>query len=62
MLKKIQYMLNYISKKLIIVFIDYFAIVNIAKQIKLLCSFINRINLQLICVSQYILQFFINIK
>jgi len=32
-------------EKLIIVFIDYFAIVNIAKQINWLFSFANRINL-----------------
>ncbi len=55
-------MLNYISKKLTIVFINYFAIVNIAKQIKLLSSFVNWINLQLIRVLQYILQFSLDIK
>jgi len=42
-------------KKLIIVFINYFAIINIAKQIKIFFSSMNRINLQFICISQYIL-------
>jgi len=55
-------MLNYILEKFIVIFINYFATIDIAKQIKLLFSFVDRMNLQFICVSQYILQFSLNIK
>ncbi len=37
-------------KKLIVIFIDYFATINIAKQIKLFFSFLDCINLRFICI------------
>jgi len=49
-------------KKLIIVFTDHLVTSFIACQIKLINSFTDKLNLHLICVSQYLSQFKLNIQ
>ena len=50
------------NDKVIIIFTDYSVTTSIVKQIKLFTSSINKLNLRLIQMSQYLLQFFLNVR
>ena len=50
------------SNKVIIIFIDYLVITSIIKQIKLFTSFTDKLNVRLIQIFQYLLQFFLNVR
>ena len=50
------------SSKAIIVFTDYSVMTSIIKQIKLFTSFTDKLNLRLIQTSQYLLQFFLDVR
>ena len=62
MIKKICYMIEFSKKSFIIIYIDYFAIVSIFKQIILIISFIDKLNLRLIRASQYLFNFNITLR
>ena len=60
--KRIRHMINSINKLFIVIYIDYFIIVLIFKQIILITFNIDKLNLRLIRVSQYLYYEIINKK
>ena len=50
-------MIEFSRKSSIIIYIDHFATISIFKQIILITSFIDKLNLRLVCVSQYLFNF-----
>ena len=61
-IKKIRHMIEFNRKSFIIIYIDYFAAISIFRQIILITSFIDKLNLRLICVSQYLFNFNITLS
>ena len=57
MIKKIRHMIEFNRKLFIIIYTDHFAIILIFRQIILIILFIDKLNLRLIRVSQYLFNF-----
>ena len=62
MIKKICHIIEFNKKLFIIIYIDYFAIISIFRQIILIISFIDKFNLHLIRASQYLFNFNISLR
>ena len=61
-IKKIRHIIEFNKKSFIIIYIDYFAAILIFRQIILITSFINKFNLRLVRVSQYLFNFNITLR
>ena len=57
MFRKIQHFIDFAKIKFIIIFIDHDAALNIAKQINMIITSINKLNLRLIQTFDYIQRF-----
>ena len=55
-------MIDFIKKSFIVIYIDYFIVVSIFKQIILITFNIDKLNLRLVRVSQYLFNFNITIR
>ena len=62
MIKRIRHMINFIKKLFIVIYIDYFVVVSISRQIIIITFNIDKLNLRLVRVSQYLFNFNIIIR
>ena len=62
MIKRIRHMINFIKKSFIVIYIDYFVVVLISRQIILITFNIDKLNLRLVRASQYLFNFNIIIR
>ena len=61
-MRKIRHLLNFSKQKSIVIFIDYDVALNIIKQINMIIIFIDKFNLRLVKIFDYIQRFELNIR
>ena len=62
MIKRIRHMIDFIKKSFIVIYIDYFVVVSISRQIILIIFSIDKLNLRFVRASQYLFNFNIIIR